>query len=225
MCIIERYNVVLSGSILDGMELVNVKRAFIKTFKIRKEQADKMFVGQEKVLKKNLDHKSAYHYKRVINELGAEVEIKRVKRDLTQGLSCLSLVSAESGGQQQMHSSNDSNCCSCCGVRKESSSVSCSACGVLHPSAHVAPASASVRGTSAQRISASSSYKNVPKSKILTHGGSRTLIFKMFALLCITFGALDFGLYLTGFVDLTGVSWSPFAAWGVGCILNFMAGR
>ena len=37
--------------------------------------------------------------------------------------------------------------------------------------------------------------------------------------LCWGFGALDFGLYQFGVMDLTGVSWSPIAAAVLGSVL------
>ena len=50
-------------------------------------------------------------------------------------------------------------------------------------------------------------------------------MFRMLGYCCYAFAVVDLGTYYLGIADLTGVSWSPIAAFVVGSVLVNMDGK
>ena len=73
----ERYNVIFKGELLDGGDLDFVQDAFAKLFKLNLENVEKYFTGEPRVLRKKVDHKTAYQFKVRLEEIGAAVELQR----------------------------------------------------------------------------------------------------------------------------------------------------
>ena len=89
------YNVVFKGEILDGFKLVSVRENFAKVFKLEPAKVDSYFSGKALVLRKKVDHKTAYKFKAALAKFGASVELKRIAAGITPALDELSLVPLE----------------------------------------------------------------------------------------------------------------------------------
>jgi len=89
------YNVVFKGEKLDGFNMENVRNNFAKVFKLETEKVDSYFSGKPLVLRKKVDHKTAYKFKSSLAKFGAAVELKRIAPDITPALDELSLVPLE----------------------------------------------------------------------------------------------------------------------------------
>jgi len=88
----DQYNVIFKGEVLDGFKLESVRRNFAKVFKLEPEKVDSYFSGKALVLRKKVDHKTAYKFKSSLAKFGAAVELKRIAPDIAPALDELSLV-------------------------------------------------------------------------------------------------------------------------------------
>ncbi|NVK89193.1 MAG: hypothetical protein HWE13_13745 [Gammaproteobacteria bacterium] len=138
------YHVIFSGVILDGFEITNVKQALAAKFKLTPEKAERLFSGQSHTLKRDIDHKTAYQYKSILEKLGASIELKPVAAAATT-LSSLSLVPTEEEIKQKEQAQREQalkqqaekaskqpasiTCPKCASV--QSNPVECDDCGII----------------------------------------------------------------------------------------------
>ena len=69
-----KYNVVTSGKLVNGFDLIDVEAAFAKLFKIPLEKAAKV-VGHQRTLKKDLPLESAQNYIKKLKAIGLDAEL------------------------------------------------------------------------------------------------------------------------------------------------------
>ncbi len=72
----ELFNVVFRGDILSGHNLGDVKARFAQLFKMDAAKAEGFFSGKPLVLKANCDQATAAKFKAVLEQAGAQVEIR-----------------------------------------------------------------------------------------------------------------------------------------------------
>lgn len=74
----ETYSVVLSGSLVEGFELDQVKQNIATSFKLNEAQTDKLFCGKPVAIKRGIDQTLALKLSKHLQQLGADVEIKTI---------------------------------------------------------------------------------------------------------------------------------------------------
>jgi hypothetical protein len=72
----KKYNVVITGKVIDGYDLESVKRNVAEKFKIPDKNIDRMFSGRPFVVKKNVDWNTARKYHGILKSAGAECKMK-----------------------------------------------------------------------------------------------------------------------------------------------------
>jgi hypothetical protein len=91
----EQYNVIFRGALLDGYDLASVQAAFSKVFRMDNSQVEKYFTGQPRILRKKVDHQTAYKFKVALAKFGASVELQRLAPESAPEIEELSLVPIE----------------------------------------------------------------------------------------------------------------------------------
>ncbi len=74
-----KFNIVFAGRILPAKTEDEVKQNMAKLFKTGVAQIDKLFIGKEVTIKKNLDYAQAMKYQSVLKQAGALVLIKKIE--------------------------------------------------------------------------------------------------------------------------------------------------
>ena len=79
-----KFDVVFRGQIIKSMELVEVKANLAQLFKSSPEAIEKLFSGEEAVIKKSLDYATAMKYQSAIKKTGALALIKEVEEPVVK---------------------------------------------------------------------------------------------------------------------------------------------
>ncbi|MGV6806786.1 MAG: hypothetical protein ACWA5K_02640 [bacterium] len=70
------FDIVFRGDLTGGKSIVEVKAALQKQFKLEEAAVDRLFSGRPVVLKKGLSESDANRFKDVLNQLGADVQLR-----------------------------------------------------------------------------------------------------------------------------------------------------
>ena len=77
----ERYNVYFAGRLMDGHDLDSVREKLAKVFNADQQTLDKLFSGNNQLIKSDCDKATALKYKVVMQRAGAEPTINRIKSE------------------------------------------------------------------------------------------------------------------------------------------------
>lgn len=70
-----RYNVIVSGTVLDGFDQVQVQRAFARLFKVSEAKAAQIFIKGNVVIKKDVSQEMADKFVRAMERIGAAAHL------------------------------------------------------------------------------------------------------------------------------------------------------
>lgn len=231
----DQYNVFFKGELLDGFELNAVQSAFAKTFKIDSEKAKVFFNGKNHVLRKEIDHKKAFHFKAVLAGFGASVELRRIAPQVSSPLQELSLEpiekhTAEESTQDavntQSHSvkvKNDQYFCPKCGL-KQTKKVECIGCGIIFDKFLDGQSEITIKDNSGLTNHSSASSTNQSTKNIVAEdiGVSEGNSFNTRALLA-SISAAIVGAFLWKFIAVVFDYELGLIAWGIGGAIGFAA--
>ncbi len=92
-----KFDVVFRGQIIKSMELAEVKANLANLFKSSPEAIEKLFSGEEAVIKKSLDYTTAMKYQSAIKKSGALALIKEIEEPVAKIVSNPNLGKATFG--------------------------------------------------------------------------------------------------------------------------------
>ena len=75
----ERYDLIFRGELARGADLAQAKRNIAQLFKVDGEKVERLFSGQEHVLKKGVDFDTASKYRGAIKKAGCLVDVREIK--------------------------------------------------------------------------------------------------------------------------------------------------
>jgi hypothetical protein len=70
------FDIIFTGDIADGFDLVEVKRKAAQLFKMEDQKISSLFQGKRLALKKNLDEAAANKYRKVLSQIGMIVVVQ-----------------------------------------------------------------------------------------------------------------------------------------------------
>ncbi|MGX5175061.1 hypothetical protein ACUR5C_13650 [Aliikangiella sp. IMCC44653] len=76
----DHYNLIISGNIVRGFELTQVKQAAQALFGSGEANIDAMLNGHKQYLKRDIPHAKAYAYQEKLLNIGIEASIERIKQ-------------------------------------------------------------------------------------------------------------------------------------------------
>lgn len=76
----DNYNVICTGDLIEGFELVDVQASFSELFKLSPEKAAE-FLGSKRTLKKDLPHSKAQAYKDKLESIGVVTVLEKIAAD------------------------------------------------------------------------------------------------------------------------------------------------
>lgn len=71
-----RFDIVFSGKLINGAEILEVKEKLRKLFKLDTEAVEKLFSGNPMVIKTNVDRATATKYQQAIAQAGASIQLR-----------------------------------------------------------------------------------------------------------------------------------------------------
>jgi hypothetical protein len=104
-----QFNIVFAGRLTPGKTEVEVKQNLARLFKTQVQQIERLFIGSEVTLKKNLDYAQAMKYQSALKQAGALVLIKKVDPVTTQPMGSVQKQGAQSPQNVEKPSSDVNN--------------------------------------------------------------------------------------------------------------------
>lgn len=96
----DTYNVVLTGELVDGFELDQVKGNMGTLFKLNEEKVNGLFSGKPVVLRRSVDKPKALKLRSAVTKAGAKVAIKIARATATQGTTSQSTESKKTASKK-----------------------------------------------------------------------------------------------------------------------------